>query len=95
MIEYTVTKKVVEAETPTHACCDICEKEIKNKDIYYEAIRGHYDWGAESGDSVKNFHICSEDCLKKMMDCYISSSSRGKNTEFIEIYHSIMNIEEL
>lgn len=94
MIKYAYTKEFVETEKPVAAYCDICKNEIKNKRDYYDVTTGHHDWGMDSGDSVQYFHICSEDCLKKIFDRYIKSSMGNTNTEYIDINHSIMKVED-
>jgi len=62
--------------------CDICGKEVPLN--HYEVTTGHHDWGNDSIESIENFDICSDECLKEQFNIYLKSRYRRK---FIEIEH--------
>ena len=68
--------------------CDICKKEIKHKSDYWEVTTHHHDWGNDSIESYKCFDICSVECLKNKFNEYCDKSSRGRNTNTIEVERS-------
>jgi hypothetical protein len=86
-MEKTVTKeKTVTMQVPayTQLTCDVCGKLIyiikdKNyiyhKGYYWEVAVGHHDWGNDSVDSYEYPDICSNECVKKFVDEYISKSN--------------------
>lgn len=67
-----INKVVVEAK------CDICGKIINEKDYRYEVTIGHHDWGNDSGDSIEERDICSDECLKKELKLYLLEESTTK-----------------
>lgn len=83
---HTVTERVCVKET---TCCDVCEREIETNTGYWTLVTGHNDWGNDSYESIENFDICSEDCLRKKFDEYVLHSMRtNHNTEYFEIGRS-------
>lgn len=68
--------------------CDVCNKEI-NSNRFYLVTTGHYDWGRDSMDSVKRFHICEKNpiCLASMFERYSDKTNGKNNTEYLEINH--------
>ena len=93
-MEKTVTKeKTVTMQVPeyTQLTCDVCGKLIyiiKDKDYiyhkgyYWEVAVGHHDWGNDSVDSYEYPDICSNECVKKFVDEYLSKSN---GTEFLNM----------
>lgn len=41
--------------------CDICSKEANRME---SIVAKHYDWGNDSSDSVRTFHVCSPACYE-------------------------------
>ena len=80
---HTVTERVCAKET-MH--CDVCNGVIEKHKGYWELITGHNDWGRDSVDSIENFDICSEACLRKKFDEYVrESGSSDYNTMYFEV----------
>ena len=80
---HTVTERVCVKET-MH--CDVCNGIIDNNAEYWELTTGHYDWGNDSVDSIENFDVCSEDCLRKKFDEYVKESGKnGWNTMYFRV----------
>ena len=90
----TVETKVVES---TDIICDECNTTIAHYtedgtvyksyfDDYYDVVTGHFDWGNDSRESVKELNICPQ-CLDKMIEAYKRRSLGRYNTEYIEISH--------
>lgn len=65
--------------------CDICDKEISEEDNYYEVVTSHSDWGNDSHESLEEFDICSEECLKKQFDEYLDFKSNTKNIKIEKV----------
>lgn len=53
---------------------------------YYHVTTGHNDWGNDSIDSLKSKDICPL-CLINEYSDYVDRSSKGFNSEYIEIKH--------
>ena len=80
---HTVTERVCISKI---TYCDICKKDIDTDKGYWELTTGHHDWGNDSVDSIEYFDICSEDCLRKKFDEYITKSGRNDwNTMYFEV----------
>lgn len=79
---HTVTERVCVKES-TH--CDVCDKEINKYKGYWTLTTGHHDWGNDSHESIEHFDICSEDCLRKKFDEYVSDSGSDYNTMYFEV----------
>lgn len=80
---HTVTEKVCVKET---MYCDVCNRVIDNDADYWELTTGHHDWGRDSIDSIENFDICSEACLREKFDEYVrESSSSWYNTMYFNV----------
>ena len=80
---HTVTERVCIKET---TYCDICNSVIDDDNAYWELITGHHDWGNDSVDSIKQFDICSETCLRKKFDEYVKESGEDDyNTMYFEV----------
>ena len=59
---------------------------IDNDADYWELTTGHHDWGRDSIDSIENFDICSEACLREKFDEYVrESSSSWYNTMYFNV----------
>lgn len=81
---YTVTEKVCVKQTKH---CDVCDSVIDNDGAYWELTTGHHDWGNNSIESIENFDICSEICLRKKFDEYVRESGAKKyNTMYFNVY---------
>ena len=65
-------------EILVNTVCDICGKDIDIKKQVYEVTIGHNDWGNDSCDSVDYRDICSDECLKKEFDLYLTSKYHTK-----------------
>ena len=105
----TTTEQRPATETCT---CDICNKLIFRRSIidsedmpkntrqvaYWEVTTGHNDWGRDSDDSVRNYDICSIECLQKLFDKY-GEESRGRkkkrNTCYMVIEHNYIGAYEV
>ena len=48
--------------------CDVCGNKIDDDMNYWDLQTGHNDWGNDSVDSIENFDICSERCLKEKFE---------------------------
>ena len=64
--------------------------------IFYIVATSHRDWGNDSIDSLRVRSACCDDCLRKIIDEYLSEKS---NTKTIEIkkeyeYFKFSNIVE-
>lgn len=79
---HTVTEKVCIKET---TCCDVCNNTIDTGGVYWKLTTGHNDWGNDSFESIEQFDICSETCLRKKFDEYVSESMDGNNTMYFEV----------
>lgn len=79
---YTKTEKVLVSQK---RYCDHCGAEITG--AYYDVRTGHFDWGNDSIDSVKNIDVCSKNCLCAVFSEYVERSDHKNNTEYIEINH--------
>ena len=80
---HTVTERVCVKET-MH--CDVCNGIIDDKGGYWEVTTGHHDWGNDSMDSIENFDVCSEVCLREIFDKYIRDSAANNwNTKYFDV----------
>lgn len=80
---HTVTERVCVKET-TH--CDVCDREINIHKGYWTLTTGHHDWGNDSCESIEHFDICSDACLRKKFDEYVSDSDlNNHNTMYFEV----------
>ena len=80
---HTVTERVCVKET-MH--CDVCGGIIDANGAYWELTTGHCDWGHDSVDSIENFDICSEACLREKFYEYARESSASEwNTMYFEV----------
>ena len=59
----------------TKIICDVCKKtiaEIGGKGRhFYELTTGHHEWGNDSVDSIEQFEICSDECLRVKFEEYL------------------------
>ena len=83
--EHVVTERVL---VERKLICDICGKEIKNGNGYWEVETHHNDWGNDSVESYEHFDVCSIECLKKKFDEYCDDSNYDYNTRQIEVEHT-------
>lgn len=78
-------KSIIEIERALNkVSCDICGKEIKNNETYYLVSTSNEDGGYESVkslQSLENFDICSDKCLKKKIDEYMKFNSKTKEID--------------
>ena len=58
--------------------CDVCGKEIKYRQHYWEVNIGHIGYGEYDNYS---FDVCSVECLKEKFNEYCELSSRDKGYE--------------
>lgn len=80
---HTVTERVCVKQT-IH--CDVCDGVIDDNAAYWELTTGHHDWGNDSIESIKDFDICSEECLRKKFDEYVKKSGKDDyNTMYFEV----------
>ena len=80
---HTVTEKVCVKET---MYCDVCNGVIYDKGSYWELTTGHHDWGNDSIDSIEDFDVCSEVCLREKFDEYIRESTKNNwNTQYFKV----------
>lgn len=80
---HTVTERVCVKQT-RH--CDVCNGVIDDNDAYWELTTGHHDWGNDSVDSIENFDVCSEVCLRQKFDEYVRESGEDDyNTMYFEV----------
>lgn len=79
---HTVTEKVLVKEI---RLCDVCGKEIKNGNSYWELSTHHHDWGNDSCESYEGFDICSKGCLRVKFEEYLERSKGDCNTECFEV----------
>lgn len=94
MIVYEEIEHTVTEECAVKAFCDVCETEIKEKVPYFDITTGHHDWGNDSHESREEYQVCSEECLQQLVDSYKSRTERRINTEYIDIKHQYMKLEE-
>ena len=82
-ITHTVTERICVKEI---TYCDVCNGVIDDNNGYWELTTGHHDWGNDSGDSIENFDICSETCLREKFDEYVRESMKNNwNTMYFEV----------
>lgn len=92
MIKYTDTKittfkKIKKVESAV--VCDICKAEISSNTHdpivrrYYCVTTGHRDWGNDSFESVKDFHVCPN-CIVSFTADYLLKN-KNSSTAYIEI----------
>ena len=83
----TVTHEVTEAVLVEETMyCDVCNKVIQDKDVYWEVTTGHNDWGNDNIDSMECFDVCSETCLTNKFSEYIKESRKNKwNTMYFDV----------
>jgi hypothetical protein len=74
------TKKV-EKKVLSKVTCDVCKKEIKKGEEYYNVTTHHNDWGNDSVDSFKDFDICSDDCLKVKFVEFVKAQEETKHID--------------
>jgi hypothetical protein len=80
---HTVTEKVCVKET-MH--CDVCGNEMNKNKRHWELTTGHHDWGNDSVESIEDFDICSEECLRKKFDEYVKESGASDyNTMYFKV----------
>jgi hypothetical protein len=83
-MRYYEEKEIKKVEkTLSRVTCDQCDKEI-SKQIFYIVTTGHHDWGNDSIDSIDNKDICSNECLQKEIDEYMSNNESFTNYINIE-----------
>lgn len=89
---YRKTRKYKDDLVEFKVFCDICEKEIKQRESrfvkgdyiteeFYRVTTSHSDWGNDSVDSVKCIDVCSDECLKIVFDKYLESDSDTKKIQ--------------
>ena len=69
---------------------------INKRVSFYQVTTGHNDWGNDSVDSITHMEICPS-CLVNEYSDYVDRSSKGINSEYIEIEHKntySLDIEE-
>lgn len=106
MNKYRKVKEIVQKKVLSSIVCDVCNKTIKTKlatnkkdkvsEYFYIVATSHRDWGNDSIDSLRVRSACCDDCLRKIIDEYLSEKS---NTKTIEIkkeyeYFKFSNIVE-
>ena len=80
---HEVTESVLVGET---LCCDICGKEVGKSKGYWKVTTGHNDWGNDSIESIEQFDVCSDTCLKVKFVEYIDESDVSEhNTRYINV----------
>lgn len=60
--------------------------ERNNKVSYYHVTSGHNDWGNDSVDSIVTKDVCPS-CLVNEYSDYVDKTSKGINSQYIEIEH--------
>ena len=89
-------RKVIYTTICNKITCDICGKVIadaNHEDYFYEVVTGHHDWGNDSVDSVKQFDICSDECLAKVFKDYIEDNNSV--TKYIEARVTYPRLDEV
>jgi len=94
-----IEKQIIDKVPSTkYLICDICKRLIYKQNMdskrinikpvhWYEVTTGHYDWGNDSCDSIEHYDVCPK-CLNKVFHEYFNRSSKGSNTEYINIEHN-------
>lgn len=59
---------------------------INRRVSFYQVTTGHNDWGNDSVDSITHMDICPS-CLVNEYSDYVDRSSKGINSEYINIEH--------
>lgn len=80
---HTVTEQVLVKET---TYCDVCGKEIKANQPYWELATHHHDWGNDSCESYEHFDVCSKECMRTKFEEYLKNSdSKYPNTMCFDV----------
>ena len=83
-------KEIIVKNTKVRAAikCDICGKIIADRthgsDMYFQVHMSHEDWGNDSVDSVEYFDVCSQGCLRPLIEKYLDYSI-DSNTYHLEV----------
>ena len=94
IIAETVVAKITKCDICGKIICDSrYEKMFGKVQDHYLLTTGHNDWGNDSCDSIKEFDICSKECLQKKFEEYVKESSGNRGSEYFEVSHSWHYVE--
>ena len=81
--DYKIVERCIKDKfcTDAHLICDCCGKEIDDMSHYWHVCTGHHDWGNDSVDSIEQYDLCSDECLKEKIDLFLGE---GNDTPYID-----------
>ena len=65
---------------------------LYDKFKFYTVTTGHNDWGSDSIDSVQEFDLCSDECLRKKFEEFLKEN-KGSYTAYFKIHSQEIWVE--